>query len=114
MMRWKTIGAGLAGASVALTILACTLLSVAKPAQEASPDTPAPLPQAPVADTPTAAVTHLQLPSGPPGSGTLVYDVVLPGYGRREARALRGLIRYQPAIAALPAGHDLHLRTSTS
>jgi hypothetical protein len=76
MMRWKTIGAGLAGASVALAIMACTLSSVAKPAQEASPDTPAPLPQAPAADTPTAAVTHLLLPSGPPASGTLVYDVV--------------------------------------
>ncbi|HET6846930.1 MAG TPA: hypothetical protein VFH29_08840 [Anaerolineales bacterium] len=81
MSRSRSVGTGLVGACTALAILACTLFNVATPNQAAAPNTPVPAQAAvPTIEPPvaaaTVAVTHLMRPSGPPGGGTLVYDVV--------------------------------------
>ena len=76
----------IAGVFVALALLACTLGGAIAPPPEttdnsgapAAPPVPPPeVPPAvvPVAATATVAVTHVMLPSAPPESGKLVYDV---------------------------------------
>jgi hypothetical protein len=67
----------LAGAIAVFATLACNLGSAITPRQPAIPDTATPV--VPVSAVPvmtsTVVVTHVTLPSSPPGWGTLVYDV---------------------------------------
>jgi hypothetical protein len=66
----------LAGAIAVFAILACSLGNAIAPAQNIIVDTAIPnLPAVPTV-TATVAVTHLIVPSSPPGSGKLVIDVV--------------------------------------
>jgi len=66
----------LAGAIAVFATLACNLGSAITPEQNTISDTATPVVEAVPLATATVAVTHVMLPSSPPVSGTLVYDVV--------------------------------------